>query len=106
MFVVGNLFNALGTVVYYVLEIYIYVVVARALISWVNPDPWNPIVQFLERVTEPALAPIRRMMGWRLGVDLSPLILILILIFLQKFIVPSLFQMAAMMDRNSIGGPP
>jgi YggT family protein len=95
MFVVGNFLNALGSVIYYVLEIYIYVVVARALISWVNPDPWNPIVQFLGKVTEPALAPIRQLIGWRLGLDLSPLILILILIFLQKFIVPSLFQMAA-----------
>ncbi|MGQ0695709.1 MAG: YggT family protein [Nitrospiraceae bacterium] len=92
---VGNFLNALGSVIYYVLEIYIYVVVARALISWVNPDPWNPIVQFLDKVTEPALAPIRRLIGWRLGLDLSPFILILILIFLQKFIVPSLFQMAA-----------
>ncbi|HXV69342.1 MAG TPA: YggT family protein [Nitrospira sp.] len=95
MFVVGNFFTALASVVYYVLEFYIYIVVARALISWVNPDPWNPIVQFLDRVTEPALAPIRKLIGWRLGIDLSPLILILVLIFLQKFIVPSLVQMAA-----------
>ncbi|HKY73327.1 MAG TPA: YggT family protein [Nitrospira sp.] len=95
MFVVNNFFTALGSVVYYALELYMYVVIARALISWVNPDPWNPIVQFLEKVTEPALAPLRRMIGWRLGVDVSPIILILIIIFLQKFIVPSLFQMGA-----------
>ena len=94
MFVVNNFFTALGSVVYYALELYMYVVIARALISWVNPDPWNPIVQFLEKVTEPALAPLRRMIGWRLGIDVSPIILILIIIFLQKFIVPSLFQMA------------
>ena len=56
MFVVGNALSALATIIHYVLEIYIYVVVARALISWVNPDPWNPIVQFLVKVTEPALA--------------------------------------------------
>ena len=93
MFVVNNFFTALGSVVYYVLELYMYVVIARALISWVNPDPWNPIVQFLEKVTEPALAPLRRMIGWKLGVDVSPIILILIIMFLQKFIVPSLFQM-------------
>jgi YggT family protein len=95
MFVVGNFLSALGSVVYYALEVYMYVVVARALISWVNPDPWNPIVQVLGKATEPALAPIRRLLGWRIGLDLSPLVLILILIFLQKFIVPSLFQMAA-----------
>lgn len=97
MFVVSNFFTALGTIVYYALELYMYVVIARALISWVNPDPWNPIVQFLEKVTEPALAPLRRMIGWRLGIDVSPIILILIIIFLQKFIVPSLFQMATVM---------
>ena len=93
MFVVNNFFTALCSVVYYALELYMYVVIARALISWVNPDPWNPIVQFLEKVTEPALAPLRRMIGWKLGVDVSPIILILIIMFLQKFIVPSLFQM-------------
>jgi YggT family protein len=94
MFVVENFFTALASIIYYLLELYTYVVIARALISWVNPDPWNPIVQFLEKVTEPALAPIRRMIGWRLGVDVSPIILILLLMFLQRFIVPSLQQMA------------
>ena len=107
MFVVENFFTALAAVVYYVLELYIYIIVARALISWVNPDPWNPIVQFLGRVTEPALAPIRRVIGWRLGVDFSPFVLILILIFLQKFIVPSLAQMAATIGSGtSTGGMP
>jgi len=106
MFVAGNVLSALATVIHYVLEIYIYVIVARALISWVSPDPWNPIVQFLEKVTEPALAPIRRIIGRRLGLYLSPFILILILIFLQRAIVPSLFQMAIVMDGQSIGGAP
>ncbi|MBI3356618.1 MAG: YggT family protein [Nitrospirae bacterium] len=106
MFVVGNVLSALAMVIHYVLEVYIYVVVARALISWVSPDPWNPIVQFLEKVTEPALAPIRRIIGWRLGVDLSPFILILTLIFLQKAIVPSLLQMGIAMDGHSTGGIP
>jgi YggT family protein len=106
MFVAGNVLSALATVIHYVLEIYIYVIVARALISWVSPDPWNPIVQFLEKVTEPALAPIRRIIGRRVGLDLSPFVLILILIFLQRAIVPSLFQMAIVMDGHSIGGAP
>jgi len=98
MFIVNNFFSALGSVVYWALELYMYVVIARALISWVNPDPWNPIVRFLEKVTEPALAPLRRMIGWRLGVDVSPIILIFIIIFLQKFIVPSLFQLGTVME--------
>jgi len=106
MFVIGNVLSALATIIHYVLEVYIYVVVARALISWVNPDPWNPIVQFLEKVTEPALAPIRRTVGTRLGFDLSAFVLILILVFLQRAIVPSLLQIAITMDGQSIGGVP
>jgi YggT family protein len=98
MFVVNNFFSALGSVVYWALELYMYVVIARALISWVNPDPWNPIVQFLEKITEPALAPLRRMIGWRLGIDVSPIILIFIIVFLQRFIVPSLFHLGTVME--------
>jgi YggT family protein len=94
MFVVENFFNALGSVVYYALQLYMYIVIARALVSWVNPDPWNPIVQFLEKVTEPALAPIRRLIGWRLGIDVSPIVLLLILYFLQLFLAQTLFQAA------------
>jgi YggT family protein len=98
MFVVNNFFSALGSVVYWALELYMYVVIARALISWVNPDPWNPIVQFLEKITEPALAPLRRVIGWKLGVDVSPIILIFIIVFLQRFIVPSLFHLGTVME--------
>ena len=98
MFIVNNFFSALGSVVYWALELYMYVVIARALISWVNPDPWNPIVQFLEKITEPALAPLRRLIGWRLGVDVSPIILIFIIIFLQKFLVPSLFHLGTVIE--------
>jgi YggT family protein len=64
----------------------------------VNPDPWNPIVQFLNRVTEPILAPIRRMIGLRIGVDVSPIIVILIIIFLQKAVVQSLEEFAMRMN--------
>src|SRR4029450_3538405 len=98
MFVVNNFFTALGSVVYYALELYMYVVIARALISWVNPDPWNPIVQFLERVTEPVLAPIRRWIGWRMGIDLSPIIAILIISFLQIALVKTLSDLAHQMN--------
>ena len=65
MFVMSNMLQALATVLDTVLWLYMWVIIARALISWVNPDPFNPIVQFLERVTEPVLAPIRRWIGWR-----------------------------------------
>ena len=66
MFVAGNVLSAVASILDYVLWLYMWVIIARALISWVNPDPWNPIVQFLNRVTEPVLAPIRRLIGTRI----------------------------------------
>ncbi len=94
MFVVGNVLLGVATVVDYVLWLYMWVIIARAVISWVSPDPWNPIVQFLERATEPVLAPIRRWIGWRMGLDLSPMVAILIIIFLQIALVNTLKEIA------------
>jgi YggT family protein len=95
MYVIGNLISSIATLLNYVLTLYLYVIVARALISWVNPDPYNPIVQFLFKVTEPVLAPFRNLLGtYRFGIDLSPLIVILIIYFLQNFLVRTLHQFA------------
>ena len=64
-----------------------------SLISWVNPDPYNPIVRFLYAITDPVLRPIRRIIGYRLGpIDISPIIVILLIIFIQKFLVTSLLE--------------
>jgi YggT family protein len=91
MFVLGNLFDALAFILHYVLWLYILIVTARAVISWVSPDPYNPIVQFLYRATEPVLEPIRRKLpGGGFGLDFSPLIVILALYFLDMFLVTSL----------------
>jgi YggT family protein len=97
MFLAGNVLEGLAHVLEWVLTLYMYVIIARALISWVNPDPLNPIVQFLERVTEPVLAPIRRVLGWRMGIDLSPIVAILIILFLQYALIRSLFDLAVRM---------
>jgi YggT family protein len=95
MFVLANLIDALAQVIGLALTFYMWLIIARALISWVNPDPYNPVVQFLYKVTEPVLYPIRRMMGsYSIGIDLSPLIAIFIIIFLQSFLVASLHQLA------------
>ncbi len=98
MFVMGNVLQGVATVLDTVLWLYMWVIIARALISWVNPDPWNPIVQFLERVTEPVLSPIRRWVGWRMGIDLSPIIAILIISFLQIALVKTLNDLARQMN--------
>ncbi len=98
MFVGGNILQGLATVLDTILWIYMWVIIARALISWVNPDPWNPIVQFLERATEPVLRPIRGWIGWRMGIDLSPIIAILAITFLQIALVQTLRDLAVRMN--------
>lgn len=95
MFIAGNFLGALAGVLNMVLWVYMWIIIARALVSWVNPDPWNPIVQFLHRATEPVLAPIRRRLPtWRSGIDFSPLVAILIIYFAQAFLVSSLRDLA------------
>ena len=77
----------------WLLELYSYVVIAAALISWVSPDPRNPIVRFLRQITEPVFEPIRRFLPpWKTGgLDLSPLIVIIAIQFVERVILPSLF---------------
>jgi YggT family protein len=95
MFVIGNFVAATAQILDMVLTVYLWIIIIRALISWVNPDPRNPIVQFLQRVTEPVLAPIRRRLPtWRTGIDLSPLVAILAIYFLQWFVVATLRDIA------------
>ena len=95
MFVLGNFFSALAVVLGYVIEIYSWLIVIRALLSWVSPDPYNPIVQFIERATEPMLAPMRRLVpSHKIGIDLSPLLAIVFLIFLRVFLVQTLAGLA------------
>lgn len=94
MFVLGNVMLGIATVLDYALWFYMWIIIARALISWVSPDPWNPIVQFLDRATEPVLSPIRRWLGWRMGIDLSPLVAIVAITFLQIAVVQSLKDLA------------
>jgi len=94
MFVLANFVEALASVVGILLTIMYWLILIRALISWVNPDPFNPIVQFLMRVTEPILEPIRRLLP-PLPLDISPIIAFFIIIFLQRFLVSSLYDLAS-----------
>ena len=91
MFAIGNIILGIAKVLGAVLNIYMWVIIIRALLSWVNPDPYNPIVQFLTRVTEPVLRPLRKLVPtWKMGIDLSPLIAILIIYFLEIAVVDTL----------------
>ncbi len=96
MFILANLISSVAGVIDILLTLYYWLIVVRALISWVNPDPFNPIVQFLYNVTEPALYPIRKIIpaSLRLGIDVSPIIAFLIVMFLKKFLVSTLIDIA------------
>ncbi len=96
MFAFSNLLVALAKIVDIVLTIFYWLILIRALLSWVNPDPFNPIVQFLYRSTEPVLEPVRRMLPFsmRLGIDISPLIVFLAIIFLKSFLVRTLVDLS------------
>ena len=95
MFLFANFISAVAEVINIILTIYMYVIIARAILSWVSPDPYNPIVQMLFKITEPVLNPLRRLVPmWKTGLDLSPMIAILIIFFLKRFLVASLRQAA------------
>ena len=93
MFVLANLIHALASILNIVLTIYYWLILFRAIISWVNPDPFNPIVQFVYRVTEPVLEPLRRLLP-PMPVDISPILAFLGIIFLQSFLIRTLQDLA------------
>ena len=91
MYVLGNLLHALAVVLNMALSLYMYIIIARALLSWVNPDPYNPIVRFLNSITEPVLYRVRKAIPMPgMGLDLSPIIVIFAIYFLQMSLVPTL----------------
>ena len=95
MFALKHLLVALAQVLNLVLTMYMWLIIARALISWVNPDPYNPIVRFLYNVTEPVLAWVRQRLPLVYsGLDLSPLLVLLAIVFLKNFLIASLLDLA------------
>jgi len=95
MFLLANFLSALAMVVSLVLTLYMWLIIARAILSWVSPDPYNPIVRFLYSATEPLLYRVRRTVpAIAGGIDLSPIIVIAGIYFLQVFLVQSLQDMA------------
>jgi len=96
MFIFANFISAAAQVLDFLLIAIYWLVIIRTLISWVNPDPANLIVQFLYKVTEPILEPIRRRMpmNFRFGLDISPVIVVLVIMFLRSFVIKSLFDLS------------
>jgi YggT family protein len=87
---------AVANVLNFVLLVFMWIVIARAILSWVNPDPYNPIVRFIHNVTEPVLYQIRTKIPINFGgIDLSPILVILAVYFLRDFVVKSLLRFSA-----------
>ncbi len=94
MTIIANLLLAFAKITDILLTLYTYIIIGRAIISWVNPDPYNPIVNFLYRATEPILHRVRSLLPDLGGIDLSPLVVLLAVQFLQRFIVTSVIGLA------------
>lgn len=95
MLVFSNLLTAIAKVLDVVLVVFMWVVIARAILSWVSPDPYNPIVRFIHNITEPVLYQIRKRLPVNFGgIDFSPILVLLAVIFLRQFVVQSLYDFA------------
>ena len=95
MFILANFIRAIAEILNIGLTIFMWIVIAQAILSWVNPDPFNPIVRFINQVTEPVLYQIRKRIPSAVGgIDFSPIIVLLGIVFLKIFLVESLLQIA------------
>ena len=95
MFVLGNLIYALATILDYLLTIINWLIIIRALLSWVNPDPYNALVRFLYKTTDPILAPFKRIApSYAMGLDFSPIFALIAIWFAKLFLVRTLFDVA------------
>ncbi len=98
MYILGYFFLALAKVLDVVLVLYMWVIIARAVLSWVSPDPYNPIVRFITSVTEPVMYRIRKVLPVSFGgLDFSPILVILAIIFCRTFVVNSLLRLSQSM---------
>jgi len=96
MFILGNFIAAVATILNYLFSALYWLIIIRALLSWVSPDPFNPIVRFINAVTEPMLEPFRRIIpSYKIGIDLSPIFALLLVWFLKLFLISSLMGIAA-----------
>lgn len=102
MFVVGNFLEAVIWVIDTLLQLYVFVIIAAALVSWVSPDPWNPIVRFLRQATEPVFSIFRRILPGFLtggsGIDFTPLVAMIVVQMVRMAVVRSLARFAHRMQ--------
>lgn len=94
MFVLVNILEAIVFVIHQLLDVYSFIVIIVCLISWVNPDPYNPIVRILRNLTEPLLWRIRKYLPFTYvrGLDFSPIVLLIGIQLVKIIIVKSIGQ--------------
>jgi YggT family protein len=96
MFIFGDILVALSKVLNVVLTFLWIIILARAVLSWVNPDPYNPIVRFIHNVTEPILYQVRKRLPLQFGgMDLSPMVVFLAIILVQEIVIHRLYVLGA-----------
>lgn len=95
MFIIANLLVAVAQILDYILWAYLWIIIGRIIVFWVNADIYNPIVRFLYNATEPVLGRVRRRLPSNAGgFDLSPIVVWIAVMFLQRFVVRSLYDLA------------
>ncbi len=101
MSILGNFINGIAVVLQMGLNAYMWIIIIRALLSWVNPDPYSPVVVFLYNATEPVMRRVRSYLPMRnMGMDVTPIIVLMIIIFLQYAVVESLFDLVRMLKQT------
>lgn len=102
MILFANFLNAVARILHVVLILYMWIVIIRAVLSWVKVPSLYPVVVVLQNLTEPVLRPFRKLVPPRLlgGIDISPIIVILVILFVDSFIVKSLSMIAQNMLRQ------
>ncbi len=92
--VMAKVVIALAKTLDLVLRIYIWIIIIGAIISWVDPDPYHPVVRTINRLTEPVLKPIRRIIPPIGGLDFSPVVAIFLVYLIQILVIPLLYRLA------------
>lgn len=94
--VLSTLIDAIAQILSMIINIYVWIVIISAFVSWFRVDPYNPIVQILYKLTEPVYAMLRRFVPTTItNVDIAPIIVILVLKFIDLFLVRLLFQLSS-----------
>lgn len=96
MVAIGNILGAIALILHYIIFIYTWIIIISALISWVRPDPYNPIVRTLRALTEPLFWRVKRKLPFLVvsGLDLTPIVIILALYFVDHALIDTLYYYA------------